>query len=249
MRTNFASQSPLHVALIPEGCGCWPAAPGEAGPGAGADAVRRVVAAARALGVDVLTLQGLACDEPRTPEAARSVLAGIGAFLDLESPAFLRAGVRVTVFGERERIPADVRRVIEVAERATAGEIGLHLRIAIDCSARGAILATLLGGIAGHDLLAREHAGRLGPDVDLLIRTGGERRLSDFLLWECAHAELRFVDTPWPEFGERELAAAVAELQHRAREPGVRGSVASSDGGAPANGPGAATPPAFAVLP
>jgi undecaprenyl diphosphate synthase len=213
--------------------------------------VRRVVAAAPALGVHILTLQGLSCDEPRTAEAARPVLAGIGAFLDVESPALLRAGVRVTVFGERDRIPADVRRVIEVAERATAGEIGLHLRIAIDCSGRGAILATLLGGIAGHALLAREPSGRLGPDVDLLIRTGGERRLADFLLWECAHAELRFVDTPWPEFGERELAAAVAELHGRERDPGVppQASQASCGDRPPPPGAGAATPPASGMLP
>ena len=242
MDASFTSQSPLHVAVIPEGWGCWSAAAGRAG----ADAVRRVVAVAPALGVGVLTLQGLSCDEPRTAEAARPVLAGIGAFLDLECPALLRAGVRVTVFGERERIPADVRRVIEVAERATAGEIALHLRIAIDCSARRAILATLLGGIAGIDVLAREPAGRLGPDVDLLIRTGGERRLSDCLLWECAHAELSFVDTPWPEFGERELVAAVAELRRRQGELGVPSG--TSGEGSQSRGPGAATPPASGVL-
>jgi undecaprenyl diphosphate synthase len=210
----------LHVAVIPEGCGCWHAGRGRAGVRAGADAVRRVVCAAPALGVGVLTFQGLASDGPVEPaDAARSGLAGLGAFLALETAGFLRSGVRVTVFGEREEIPADVLRAIEAAERATAGETRLQLRIAIGCSARRAILAMLLRGIAGPALLG-ESAGPLGPDVDLLIRTGGERRLADFLLWECAHAELCFVDTPWCEFGERELAAAVAELHRRERRLG-----------------------------
>jgi len=182
--------------------------------------VRRIVRAAPALGVDVLTIQGLSCDASREPaEDERTVLARIGAFLEVETPAFLQQGVRLTVFGCRQRLPEDVRRVVEVAERSTAGGTRLQLRIAIDCSARGAILVTLLTGIVGHSVLAREPAGRLGPDVDLLIRTGGERRLADFLLWECARAELCLVDTPWPEFGERELAAALAEFQRRAGAP------------------------------
>ena len=211
MHTSLAPQSSLHVAIVPEGCGCWPATSGCAG----GDAVRRVVAAAPALGIDVLTLQGLAGDEP-CADTVHAVLASIGAFLDLECPALLRAGVRVSVFGERDCLPAHVRRIVEIAERATAGGTALHLRIAIDCSARRAILATLLTGIAGPAVLPREPAGRLGPDVDLLIRTGGERRLADFLLWECAHAELRFVDTPWSAFGARELAAAMRGAAQKA---------------------------------
>ena len=215
---SFAPQSTWHVAVVPEGCGCWSLGRGPSGEGSGGEAVRRILRAAPELGIDVLTIQGLSREMPRGPaEEARSVLARIGAFLELETPAFLGAGVRVSVFGCRQGLPEDVRRAIEVAERATAGETRLQLRIAIDCSARGAILATLLTGLAGRAWLEREPAGRLGPDVDLLIRTGGERRLADFLLWECAHAELYLVDTPWHEFGERDLAAAMAELHRRER--------------------------------
>ncbi len=243
---NFVTQSTWHVAVVPEGCGCWSSARGRDGESSGADAVRRIVRAAPELGVDVLTVQGLSCDASRGPaEEARSDLARIGAFLELETPAFLRGGVRVTVFGCRQRLPEDVRRVIEVAERATAGGTCLQLRIAIDCSARGAILATLLTGIAGRDWLACEPAGRLGPDVDLLIRTGGERRLADFLLWECAHAELCLVDTPWQEFGERELAAAMAEFHRRERRAGAPPGTCGGD--PPPGGEGATTPASTVV--
>jgi undecaprenyl diphosphate synthase len=225
MGPSFAKQSTSHIAVVPEGCGCWSLAPGRDGERSGADAVRRIVRAAPALGVDVLTLQGLSSDAPRGPaEEARSILTRIGAFLELETAAFQMEGVRVTVFGCRERLPDDARRRIEVAERATSGGTRLELRIAIDCSARSAILATVLTGIAGQACLAREPVGRLGPDVDLLIRTGGERRLADFLLWECAHAELCFVDTPWLEFGERDLAAAMADFRRRAAATGLVGN-------------------------
>src|SRR5438093_51033 len=114
---------------------------------AGVDAVRAVVRAAPDLGVGVLTIYGLSCDNRRRPAPeVRSILACIGAFLERETPACVRSGVRVTVLGCRERLPADVHRAIEAAERATAGGTRLHLRIAIDYSGRAAILAALLAG-------------------------------------------------------------------------------------------------------
>lgn len=251
MRTDFVQQSPLHVAVLPDGNGRWALArglPRSDGHRAGVDAVRRVVRAAPDLGIGLLTIHGLSCDNWQRPAPeVRSILACIGAFLDLETPACVRAGVRVTVFGCRDRLPPDVRRAIEDAERATAGGTRLHLRLAIDYSARGAILAALLAGIVGPALLPREPAARLGPDVDLLIRAGGERRLSDFLLWECAYAELVFVDTPWPEFGERELAAAVAEFRRRERRFGALPGAVGED--SPAPGSRAAMSPASRVVP
>jgi undecaprenyl diphosphate synthase len=110
-----------------------------------------------------------------------------------------------------------VSQLIVEAERATAGGTRLHLRLALDSSARRAILAALLGAMVGPP----GPTACFGPDVDLLIRTGGEQRLGDFQLWECAYAELLFVATPWAEFGERDLAAAVAEFRRRERDFGA----------------------------
>lgn len=250
MPTNFALQSPLHIAVIPGGDGRWALArglPQSDGHRAGVEALRRVVRAAPDLGVGVLTIRGLSCDEPLQPAPeVLSILACLGTFLDLETPACVRASVRVTVLGCRARLPADVHRAIEAAERATVEGTRLHLRLALDYSARGTILASLLAGIVGPSLPALEPAARLGPDVDVLICAGGEQRLGDFLLWECAHAELVFVDTPWPEFGERELAAAVAEFHRRRRRFGALPAAVGDD--SPALGSRMATSPASQVV-
>ena len=215
MSASFAEQSPLHVAIEPDGHGSWALAhglPRSDGHGAGVDALRRVVRAAPDLGVGVLTIQALGCDDERSSEPERlAMLACIRALLELETPAFVRSGVRVTVLGCRERLPAEVGRAIEETERATAQGTRLHLRLALDYSARRAILAAFLGAIVGPP----GQPACFGPDVDFLICTGGERRLRDFMLWECANAELVFADAPWPEFGERELAAAVSEFRRR----------------------------------
>jgi undecaprenyl diphosphate synthase len=250
----------LHVALVPDspdGIARWAAARGVPscdGHRAGIEAMRRVLRAAPDLGIGVLSIHALSCDDRQRPASeVHAILACIGSFLELEGPTCVRAGVRVTVLGRRDRLAGEVRRAIEDTERATAEGTRLELRIAIDYSARGAILAALVAGIAG-PRLAGEPEARLGPDVDLLIRAGGERRLGDFLLWECAHAELLFVDTPWPDFGERELAAAVAEFRRRQRR---FGSLPRTPGARPGNRPGgsavagsrAQPPPAPAAQP
>lgn len=134
-------------------------------------------------------------------------------------------------------------RAIEAAERATAAGTRLHLRLVLDYSARRAILAALLGAIVGPP----GTPACFGPDVDLLIHTGGEQRLGDFMLWECAYAELLFVGTPWPEFGERELAAAVAEFRRRERRFGALPGAVGADSTAP--GSCAATSPAAPMSP
>jgi undecaprenyl diphosphate synthase len=123
--------------------------------------------------------------------------------LHTEAPRLTANGVRLTVVGRRDRLPAPLVAAIETAERATADGGRLHLRLAVDYSARAAI-----------------HAGTILPDVDLLVRTGGEQRLSDFLLWECAYAELWFTDRMWPDFSAADLAAAVAAFEARERRFG-----------------------------
>ena len=129
--------------------------------------------------------------------------------------------MRLRVIGRRDRLGPSLREAIAAAEADTAGGASLTLRVAVDYSARDAILAAALAlppGTADREALA---AALGASDVDLLIRTGGERRLSDFLLWECAYAELRFVDAPWPEFDAVSLAEAMADLRARDRRFGA----------------------------
>ncbi|MGH7644537.1 MAG: undecaprenyl diphosphate synthase family protein, partial [Gemmatimonadales bacterium] len=121
-----------------------------------------------------------------------------------ETPRLVANGVRLEVVGRRDRLAPSLVAAIHAAELATAGGTTLHLRLAVDYSAREAI-----------------GAGHLLPDVDLLIRTGGEQRLSDFLLWECAYAELHFIARMWPDFSAADLEAAVKEFHHRERRFGA----------------------------
>jgi len=214
-------QRTLHVAIVPGGSGAWAAEQGlsrAAGQRAGLEAVRRTLDVAPGLGVGTLTLHALSRDDWQRPEAeVRSILDCIGELLASETAPFLRNGGRVSVLGRRSRLPGDLLATIERAEAATGEGRGLHLRLAVDYSARDSIAAALasarLGRMPGRSAVARA----LGSDVDLLVRTGGEQRLGDFLLWECAHAELVFLEKPWPEFGPDDLAAAVVEFHRRQR--------------------------------
>jgi undecaprenyl diphosphate synthase len=198
----------LHVAIIMDGNGRWATRrglPRTAGHQAGAEAVRRVVEAAAPRGVTALTLYAFSADNWRRP--AREVGALMALFarhLRSETPRLQANGVRLTVIGRRDRLPHDLLAAIAAAEAATAPGAALHLRLAVDYSARHAI-----------------ETGQLVPDVDLLIRTGGDQRLSDFLLWECAYAELYFTDAMWPDFGAADLEVAVREFQGRERRFGA----------------------------
>lgn len=234
---HFAVTSPLHVAVIPDGNGRWATArglPRSAGHRAGIDAVRRTVAAAPDLGIRTLTMHALSCDNWRRPLAeVHGILGCVAQFLGSETPACRREGIRVTVIGRRDRLPPDVLGAIRRAERATEDGDRLHLRLAVDYSSRREIVAA-----ARDDARTREDFdaalgadGRDGhpvPDVDLVVRSGGEMRLGDFLLWESAYAELVFVPTPWPEFGAEDLAAAVAEFRGRERRFGGLPEAASA---------------------
>jgi len=219
MSLNFARQStspndaPLHVAAIMDGNGRWATRrglPRPAGHRAGVRAVRTVVEAAPGLGIGTLTLYALSSDNFSRPPAEVSALLRLFAeYLRREQAALVRQGVRLEVIGRRDRLPAPLANAIAVAESATAANDRLRLRIAIDYSARHEIRQALAAGI--------EPAW---PDVDLLVRTGGEQRLSDFLLWECAYAELWFTERLWPDVTAHDLAAAVADFRRRDRRFG-----------------------------
>jgi undecaprenyl diphosphate synthase len=197
----------FHVAIVMDGNGRWATSRGigrTSGHRRGADAVRRTVRAAPSLGITTLTLFAFSSDNWKRPEAEVGALLSLfGEYLRSERAELRRNGVRLSVIGRRDRLPRSVVLAIETCEAATAAGSRLHLRIAIDYSAREAI--------------RREN---IGPDVDLLIRTGGERRLSDFLLWESAYAELCFLPRMWPDFEEADLEMAVADFHTRQRRFG-----------------------------
>ena len=203
----MSQSSPLHVAIVMDGNGRWAGRrglPRVAGHRAGVDAVRRIVEAAPALGIGALTLYAFSADNWKRPPAEVAALMRLFArYLRAEVPRLVEKGVRLEVVGRRDRLPGPLVAAIDAAERATAGGTWLVLRLAVDYSSRWAI-----------------GAGVVLPDVDLLIRTGGEQRLSDFLLWESAYAELYFIETMWPDFGALELAAAVAAFHARERRFG-----------------------------
>ena len=231
--------SPFHVAIIMDGNGRWATArrePRRAGHVAGARAVRRTVEAARGLGIRALTLYAFSADNWKRPHGEVSGLMGLFARYLRDEVARCRAnGVRLRVVGRRDRLDEALRNAIRAAECATAAGGALDVRIAIDYSARDAIVAAAALAAAGCPAAGRADFVRLlaratndaepPPDVDLLIRTGGERRLSDFMLWECAYAELVFTDRPWPEFCRPDLEHAIAEYQQRDRRFGATSSV------------------------
>ena len=179
--------------------------PRVAGHRAGAQAVRRIVEAAPGLGARALTLFAFSADNWKRPPGEVAALMRLFArHLRTETPKLIEHGVRLEVVGRRDRLPAPLVAGAAAAESATRAGAELHLRLAVDYSARWAI-----------------SAGVLLPDVDLLVRTGGERRLSDFLLWESAYAELVFTDVMWPDFTVADLAAAIAEFHARQRRFGA----------------------------
>ncbi len=223
----------LHVAIIPDGNGRWAVQrgrPRRAGHRAGAAAIRCVVDAAAELGVGTLTLFAFSSDNWERPEGeVKALFELVRQFLLEQSPHWVARGIRMRVIGRRDRLPTPLRAAIASAEDATSAGQGMQLRIAVDYSAREEILraatrfyTTLeISQEAFGGMLARlSHAGENFPNVDLLIRTGGEQRLSDFLLWECAYAEMIFSKKLWPDFGEADLQAAIREYHSRPRKFG-----------------------------
>jgi undecaprenyl diphosphate synthase len=218
----------LHVGIIMDGNGRWATRRGLSrlrGHEAGVEAIRRVVEAAPEQGVGTLTLYAFSADNWRRPEKEVAALMGLLRFyLGNEVESLVKNGVRLSVIGRRDRLPDGIADAIARAEQATAPGEALHLRIAVDYSARDAILsaAARLAGIAPtRELFSQLITGEAGlRDVDLIIRTSGEKRLSDFLLWEAAYAELHFTDRMWPDFGPADLADALAAFHRRERRFG-----------------------------
>jgi undecaprenyl diphosphate synthase len=233
MQSTLATQA-LHVAIIMDGNGRWATRrglPRTAGHHEGIHTVRRVVEAAPDLGVAALSLFAFSSDNWRRPEGeVRALMGLLRHYVRAECQRLIEAGVRLTVIGRRDRLPSRLAAEIGAVEQASAHGTKLDLRIAVDYSARDSITGAAAAWGA-QDLPSRDAFARLlGPtgearcrDVDLLIRTGGEKRLSDFLLWEAAYAELCFIDTLWPDFGREDLAAALVDFCRRERRFGGLG--------------------------
>lgn len=229
----------LHVAIISDGNGRWAVSrglPRSAGHRAGAEAVRRVVRACADLGIGTVTIYALSSANWKRPQAeVNGILRLLHEYLLAETTHCAAEGVRITVIGRRDRLSHNLRQAIADAEAVTAAGTRLHLRLAVDYSAREAIYRAACRfykvtslSLESFSEVLREVNRDAAPDVDLLIRTGGEQRLSDFLLWEAAYAELVFVSKKWPDFTGEDLAAAVEEFHHRSRNFGAVPDAAAS---------------------
>ena len=230
----------IHVGIIMDGNGRWAAArgmPRTAGHRAGVRAARKIVEAATREGVGTVTLYAFSSDNwsRPTPEVG-ALMRLLRRSLLVESKRCLENGVRLTIVGRRDRLPASLVHTIQEAEALTSHGRNLHLRVAIDYSARESIMQA--ARLANGEALTRDAFNRLlsqvnhdpfpVADVDLLIRTGGEQRLSDFLLWECAYAELHFTACMWPDFTENEFCRALEDFELRERRfGGLTAQVAS----------------------
>jgi undecaprenyl diphosphate synthase len=233
--TQGARDQGLHVAIIMDGNGRWAERrdmPRAAGHREGIEAVRRVVEAAPDLGIGALTLFAFSADNWRRPALEVEVLMLLlRTYLRRDLARLVDNGVRLKVIGRRDRLPHGLAAEIDTAEKASALGTRLELNVAIDYSGRDAIANAAAGWLGDNSpqraafsrLLAWQGQGT-GRDVDLMIRTGGEKRLSDFLLWECAYAELLFTDAMWPDFGPAHLHAALADYHNRERRFGGLGT-------------------------
>ncbi|MCH9014851.1 MAG: di-trans,poly-cis-decaprenylcistransferase [Gemmatimonadetes bacterium] len=227
--------SGLHVAIIMDGNGRWARKHGKPrwrGHWEGVETVRRVVRAAPDLGINTLTLYAFSSDNWRRPATEVGRLFWLMRdYCRSERAELAGQGVRLTAIGRRDRIPESALRELELTEQTLPSRQRLHLRLAIDYSARFAITQALQAAVnrvqAGDlkqahitpETLSEAIADGI-PDPDLLIRTAGEKRLSDFLLWELAYSEFYFTETYWPEFTANELAQAVSEFRSRERRFG-----------------------------
>jgi len=223
---------PLHVAIICDGNGRWATSrilPRSAGHRAGAQAARGVIRCAPHLGIHTLTLFALSsANWKRPPAEVNAILEILREYLEVETRHCVNEGIRLNIIGRRDRIPPALREAILEAEALTSNGKQLHLRLAVDYSARHSLFqaaskfykATELSAESFSTVLAELQRGG-STDVDLLIRTGGEQRISDFLLWECAFAEFVFIEKRWPDFTPADLRGAIAEFARRERTQGA----------------------------
>lgn len=214
---------PFHVAIIMDGNGRWAAArglPRLAGHRRGVEALQRAIEAGVQLGVTDLTVYAFSSDNWRRPaKEVNGLMQLFRRYLEREVATCVSNGVRLTVIGRRDRLPEGLAERVAAAEEATRGGGRIHVRLAVDYSSRDQLLqaARRCAEMTRERLSAELPA----PDVDLLIRTGGEQRLSDFLLWESAYAEFWFTTRMWPEFTKEDLGEAVAAFQSRTRRFGA----------------------------
>jgi undecaprenyl diphosphate synthase len=227
----LATSRHIHVAIICDGNGRWATTrglPRSAGHRAGAEAARSVIRCAPHLGIHTLTLFALSAANWKRPEAeVCAILQVLDEYLREETTHCLDEGIRLSIIGRRDRLPVSLRQAVAEAEALTVKGTRLHLRLAVDYSSRHSLFqaaskfykATELSAEAFGSVLAEVQRG-CSADVDLLIRTGGEQRLSDFLLWECAFAEFVFLHKRWPDFAPADLRDAIAEFEGRERTRG-----------------------------
>jgi undecaprenyl diphosphate synthase len=231
LRRNFVMQSSFdqktHVAIIMDGNRRWArlrGVPAVMGHAAGVEALRTVIDVAPTQGITTLTVYAFSSGNwHRSSEETTALMELLYTYLDSQTEDLVQHGIRFSAIGRRNRLAPSLVREIERSESVTAWGDVLHLRVAIDYSARDTILGAAQKATAGY---TQEQFGALLADgdgssnVDLLIRTGNEQRLSDFLLWECAYAELYFTPCLWPDFGPTDLAKAMKSFRQRERRFG-----------------------------
>jgi undecaprenyl diphosphate synthase len=231
---------PKHVAIIMDGNGRWAKArglPRTAGHRKGVEAVRRTVEAARELGIPYLTMFGFSSENWRRPEGeVFDLMQLLRFYLRSEIAELHKNGVRLRVIGDRTKLSGDIVTMIGKAEELTCGNTNLNLIIALSYGSRQEITDTtrqmvldaLEGRLRPEDITEESFSARLLtrdiPDPDLMVRTSGEQRISNFLLWQSAYTELVFVDTLWPDFTKRDLEDAIREFNQRDRRYGAVGT-------------------------
>ena len=217
-------QSTFHVAIIMDGNGRWASERGRPrtdGHLAGADAVERTVTAAPPLGITDLTLYAFSSDNWQRPAAEVGVLMKLfHRYLLAEAGRCRSNGIALRVIGRRDRLTPALVAAIDSTERRTRHGSRMTLRLAVDYSSRWSLQSCAGSGDLRQAIASVNHDASPMPDVDLLIRTGRERRLSDFLLWESSYAELLFLDKLWPDFTGEDLAGAVRAFRGRTRRFG-----------------------------
>lgn len=224
--------STLHIGIIMDGNGRWAerrSMPRAAGHRAGVKAVRRIVECAPEMGVGMLTVYAFSADNWRRPEIeVRSLMRLLQTFLSHETEKCRRQGVRIQFVGRRDRISSHLLESMENAESRTAQCTAFHLRIALDYSSRDALVEAARQ-MASENQFDRDSMARAlgGRDMDLVIRTASEQRLSDFFLWEAAYAEFFFTDTLWPDFDRADLSQALTAFHQRTRKFGGLAKMAS----------------------
>lgn len=228
---------PQHIAIIMDGNGRWAAERGKPrsyGHQAGVDAVRRITSECTRLGVKFLTLYTFSTENWNRPATEVAALMGL-VLSSLEDEIFMKNNVRFQVIGDIKRLPIEVQEKLQGTMDHTANNSAMTMVVALSYSSRWEITkamheiadevkaGTLLAEDITEDTISKHMVTNFMPDPELLIRTGGEQRISNYLLWQIAYSELYFCDTFWPDFNEADLHKAIADYQHRQRRFGKTG--------------------------